>query len=77
MYNGYKTEGCVVTVNSISLAFDPYLQGFIPEWCALFNYYYGQKREIVINNTTCIYDHQSTYRISLNLCLWKETFQLS
>jgi len=29
-----------------------------------------------MNNTTCIYDHQSTYRIHLNLWLWKETLQL-
>jgi len=26
MYSDYKTEGCVVNVNSDSIAFDPYLQ---------------------------------------------------
>jgi len=76
MYSAYKTEGRVVTVNSVSIAFDPYLQRSIPECCAVFNYYYCQKRETVMNNTVCIYDHQPTYRIYLNLWLWKETFQL-
>ena len=43
MYSVYKTEGCVVTVNSVSTAFDPYLQRSLPEWCAVFKYYYCQK----------------------------------